>query len=235
MQRGDTLGLFPRTEPRLLASISGFIADQVAAYGYVGIFVLTLSGSACIPIPSEVVLLFGGALASAGFAETVLHQPEAGLGLIAVMVVAMSGSMVGSWLAYWAGRVGGRPLIERWGRYLLLRPHEVDRAHDWFERHGEAAVFFSRMIPLARAFISLPAGVAEMDFGKFTLYTFLGNLPWTIGLTLMGYALGENWRTLERFLQPLAITFGVLLLGAFGCWIAKRVRDRRTEEVPAEP
>jgi len=219
----------------LLASISQFVADQVASYGYAGIFVLTLLGSACIPIPSEVVLLFGGALASTGFAETALHQPEAGLGLIAVMVVAMAGSMVGSWLAYWAGRAGGRPLIDRWGRYLLLRPHEVDRAHAWFERHGEAAVFFSRMIPLARAFISLPAGVAQMDFGRFSLYTFLGNLPWTVGLTLTGYALGENWRTLERFLQPLGIVLGVLLLGGLGWWIAKRLRDRRTEDAPAEP
>ena len=219
----------------MLASISQFVADQVASYGYVGIFVLTLLGSACIPIPSEVVLLFGGALASAGFAETVLHQPEAGLGLVAVMVVAMAGSMVGSWLAYWAGRAGGRPLIGRWGRYLLLRPHEVDRAHAWFERHGEAAVFFSRMIPLARAFISLPAGVAQMDFGKFSLYTFLGNLPWTIGLTLTGYALGEHWRTLERYLQPIGIALGVLLLGTLGWWIAKRLRERRTEDEPAAP
>jgi membrane protein DedA with SNARE-associated domain len=219
----------------LLASISQFVADQVATYGYVGIFVLTLLGSACIPIPSEVVLLFGGALASAGFAETVLGQPEAGVGLIAVIVVALAGSMVGSWLAYWAGRAGGRPLIDRWGRHLLLRPHEVDRAHAWFERHGEAAVFFSRMIPLVRAFISLPAGVAQMDLGKFSLYTFLGNLPWTIGLALTGYYLGENWRTLERYLQPLAIVLGVLLLGALGWWIAKRLRERRAEDAPVEP
>jgi membrane protein DedA with SNARE-associated domain len=222
-------------EPRLLASISQFVADQVASYGYLGIFVLTLLGSACIPIPSEVVLLFGGALASAGFAATVLHQPDAALGLVAVMVVALAGSMVGSWLAYWAGRAGGRPLIDRWGRYLLLRPHEVDRAHAWFERHGEAAVFFSRMIPLARAFISLPAGVAEMDLGKFSLYTFLGNLPWTIGLALTGYYLAENWRTLERFLQPLAIGLGVLLLGGLVWWIVKRLRERNTEDAPAEP
>ncbi len=219
----------------MLANISQFVADQVATYGYVGIFVLTLLGSACIPIPSEVVLLFAGALASAGFAETALHQPEAGLSLVAVMVVALAGSMVGSWLAYWAGRVGGRPLIDRWGRYLLLRPHEVDRAHVWFERHGEAAVFFSRMIPLARAFISLPAGVARMDLGTFSLYTFLGNLPWTVGLALAGYALGEHWRSLERLLQPIGIVLGVLLIGALGWWIVKRLRARKADGAPAEP
>jgi membrane protein DedA with SNARE-associated domain len=213
----------------LLASITQFVADQVATYGYVGIFVLTLLGSACIPIPSEVVLLFGGALASAGFADAALHRPEAGLGLVAVMVVALAGSMVGSWLAYWAGRAGGRPLIDRWGRYLFLRPHEVDRAHAWFERHGEPAVFFSRLIPLARAFISLPAGVAQMDLGTFSLYTFLGNLPWVVGLAFAGYALGENWRSLERYLQPLGIALAVLLVGALGWWIAKRVRERGGE------
>ena len=215
----------------MIASISQFVTDQVASYGYAGIVLLTLLGSACIPIPSEVVLLFAGALASAGFAAAALHHPGAELSLIPVMVAALAGSMIGSWLAYWAGYAGGRPLVDRWGRYLLLRPHEVDRAHEWFERHGEAAVFFSRMVPLARAFISLPAGVARMDPGRFSLYTLLGNLPWTIGLALAGYALGERWKKLERFLQPLAIGLGVLLLIALGWWITKRLRTRRVEGV----
>ena len=219
----------------MLASISQFVTDQVATYGYVAIFVLTLLGSACIPIPSEVVLLFGGALASPGFAASALHHPGSELSLIPVMLVGIAGSMVGSWLAYGVGYVGGRPLVDRWGRYLLLRPHEVDRAHAWFDRHGEPAVFFSRMIPLARAFISLPAGVARMDLGKFSLYTFLGNLPWAVGLTLAGYALGENWTKLERLLQPLAIVLGVLFVGALGWWIARRVRERRAERATAEP
>jgi membrane protein DedA with SNARE-associated domain len=219
----------------LLASISQFVTDQVASYGYVGVFLLCLLGSACIPIPSEVVLLFGGALASAGFAANALNHPGAELSLIPVMAVALAGSMIGSWLAYWLGYAGGRPLVDRWGRYLLLRPHEVDRAHAWFERHGEAAVFFSRMIPLARAFISLPAGVAKMDLGRFSLYTLLGNLPWTVGLALAGYTLGESWTKLERFLQPLAIALGVAFLALLGWWIAKRLRERRTEDAPAEP
>jgi membrane protein DedA with SNARE-associated domain len=228
-ERGDTLAIFPEPECRLLASISQFVTDQVVSNGYVGIFLLTLLGSACIPIPSEIVLLFGGALASAGFAATALDQPGAELSLIPLIAVALLGSMVGSWLSYGVGFAGGRPLVERWGRYLLLRPHEIERAHAWFERHGEPAVFFSRMIPLARAFISLPAGVARMDFGRFSLYTLLGNLPWTVGLALAGYALGEHWGTVERFLQPLAIGLGVLFLSALGWWIAKRLRSSRVE------
>jgi len=219
----------------LLASISQFVTDQVASYGYAGILLLTLLGSACIPIPSEVVLLFGGDLASAGFASTALHHPGAELSLIPVMAAALSGSMAGSWLAYGAGYAGGRPLIDRWGRYILLRPHEIERAHAWFERHGEAAVFFSRMIPLARAFISLPAGVARMDLGRFSLYTLLGNLPWTIGLALAGYALGENWDTLDRVIQPVAIVLAVAFLIAVGWWIAKRVRERRSQHTPSRP
>jgi membrane protein DedA with SNARE-associated domain len=213
----------------LLASISSFVTDQVATYGYVGIFVLMLLGSACVPIPSEAVLLFGGALASAGFAANGLHHAGQELNLIPVMVVALAGSMVGSWLSYGIGAVGGRPLIDRWGKYLLLRPHEVDRAHAWFERHGEAAVFWSRMIPLARAFISLPAGVAKMDLKRFSIYTLLGNLPWTIGLTLAGYALGEHWTTVERLLQPIAIATGLVVVGLIIWWVVRRLRARDRE------
>jgi membrane protein DedA with SNARE-associated domain len=213
----------------LLASISSSITDQVARFGYPGVFVLMLLGSACIPIPSEAVLLFGGALASAGFAATALDKPDAHLGLIAVMVVALAGSMIGSWLSYAIGAKGGRPFIDRWGRYLLLRPHEVERAHTWFEHHGEAAVFWSRMIPLARAFISLPAGVAEMPLKRFTLYTLLGNLPWTIGLTWAGYAAGEHWNSIEKVLQPIGLALAAVALIALAWWITHRLKTRHVE------
>jgi len=219
----------------VVASLSSFLTEQVTRFGYVGIFVLMLLGSACIPIPSEIVLLFAGALASAGFAAGVLHQPGAELAPVAVVVVALLGSMVGSWLSYAIGAYGGRPLIDRWGRYLLLRPHEVDRAHAWFERHGEAAVFWSRMIPLARAFISLPAGVAKMDLRRFSLYTFLGNLPWTIGLTWAGYAAGQHWSSVETVLRPIGIAVAVLAVAALIWWVARRIRSRAGTEAEADP
>jgi membrane protein DedA with SNARE-associated domain len=206
----------------------------VARFGYAGVFLLMLLGSACIPIPSEAVLLFAGALASAGFAATVLHHPGTELALIPVMIVALLGSMIGSWLSYGVGAVGGRPLIDRWGKYLLLRPHEVDRAHDWFARHGEAAVFWSRMIPLARAFISLPAGVAKMDLRTFSLYTLLGNLPWTIGLTWAGYAAGQHWSTIEKFLQPIGIVLAILAVAALVWWVARRISRRDAVVTPEE-
>ena len=210
----------------MLAFLAPFLTDLVSNYGYVGIFVLMLLGSACIPVPSEIVMAFAGALASSTFAEQVLGDPGKGLSLVGVIAVGVAASLVGSWLAYWIGYAGGRPLIDRWGRLVLLRPHEVDRAHDWFERHGQAAVFFSRMIPLVRAFISLPAGVARMDFARFTIYTTLGLLPWTIGLALAGRALGDRWNDVERFVGPVSIALGVLLVAGIAWWIVRRRRAR---------
>ncbi len=204
-----------------------FVTHAVSNYGYVAVFVMMALGSACIPIPSEIVMLFGGALASSGFAAAALNDPTKQLNFAAIVVVGVVASLAGSWLAYWLGYAGGRPLIDRWGRYLLFRPHEVDRAHEWFGRHGDALVFFGRLIPLLRAFVSLPAGVARMSFPKFTLYTILGVLPWTVGLAWAGWALGENWTKLERYLRPLSLVFGAGLLLAIAWWVAKRVGERR--------
>jgi membrane protein DedA with SNARE-associated domain len=210
----------------VLAFLAPFVTDLVSNYGYVGIFVLMLLGSACIPIPSEIVMAFGGALASETFADQVLGDPSKSLTLLGVIVVGVLGSLAGSLLAYWLGYAGGRPLIDRWGRFVFLRPHEVDRAQDWFERHGEAAVFWSRLIPLLRAFISLPAGVGRMKLGSFTLYTTLGLLPWTIGLALAGRSLGDRWNDVERFIGPVSIAIGVLLIAAAVWWIIRRRRAR---------
>lgn len=210
----------------MLAVLGNFIAQQIAEHGLAAVFVLMLLGSACVPIPSELVMAFGGALASGTFSERVLGGSSGQPGLVAVIVVGVVASMLGSWLAWWVGVAGGRPLIDRFGRYVLLRPHEVDRAHAWFERHGEATVFFGRLIPLIRAFISLPAGVARMRFDRFTIFTFLGIVPWTVGFALAGYALGEQWGTIERYIAPISITVGLLLIGAGIWWIRRRLGAR---------
>ena len=206
----------------MLGILSRFITEEVAQYGYLAIFVLMVLESACIPIPSEVTMVFGGALVSAPFLA-----PEHQLDLVAVGLVGAVANLVGSWLAYWVGYVGGRPLIDRWGRYLLLRPHEIDRAHDWFERYGHEAVFFGRLLPVVRTFISLPAGVARMSFAKFSLYTLLGCLPWTFGLAFLGYKLGERWEQVERFIQPFSWLIAVALVAAVAWWVWRRVRDLR--------
>jgi membrane protein DedA with SNARE-associated domain len=204
----------------------------IADNGYVAVFLLMLLGCMCIPIPSEVVMAFAGALCAPAFAETVLGSPDAALSLGWVMFWGIVGSMVGSLGAYWLGAWGGRPAIDRWGRYLLLRPHEVDRAHAWFERRGEAVVFLGRLVPLIRAFVSLPAGIARMNLSKFTLFTLLGVTPWCIALALAGRALGTQWRTLERYFVPVSIIVAAILLVAAIWWVAKRLRETRRSPDP---
>jgi len=201
-----------------------FVIDTVAGYGYAAVFVLMVLESACVPIPSEVTMLFGGALASAGFAA-----PGEELSLVWVGLAGTLGNLVGSWLAYWAGAVGGRPLVDRFGRYLLIRPHEIDKAHDWFERYGDAAVFFSRLLPVIRTFISLPAGVVRMPFWRFTLYTVLGCLPWTFALAWFGYQLGDRWGTVEHALQPFSWAIAGLCLVAAAWYVRRRWTKVRAE------
>jgi membrane protein DedA with SNARE-associated domain len=204
-----------------------FLTDVVARHGYVAVFLLMMASTTCLPVPSEIVLLFGGALASETFARTALQGGAPHLALVAVIAVATLGTLAGSWIAYGIGYAGGRPLVDRAGRYLLFRPDEVDRAHAWFERHGDVAVLFARVIPVVRAFISLPAGVARMSPWRFTLYTLIGALTWDVGLAIGGYALGESWRTVERYLSPISIAIGALLAAALVIWIVRRVRARR--------
>ena len=196
----------------------------IANNGYAAVFVLMMLGSMCVPIPSEVVMAFAGALCAPAFAASVLGSPEAALSLGWVITWGILGSMLGSWLAYGLGAWGGRPAIDRWGTYLLLRPHEVDRAHAWFERRGEAVVFFGRLVPLIRAFVSLPAGVAKMDFGRFTLFTFLGIVPWCVGLALAGRALGSQWQTLEKYFLPVSILAALAVVFGAIWWITARRR-----------
>jgi membrane protein DedA with SNARE-associated domain len=203
------------------------IVDNVVRFGYVAIFGLMVAESACIPIPSEVTMLFGGAVANAALVQQYSAHHE--LNFVLVGLVGTLGNLVGSLIAYAVGRAGGRPLIERWGRYVLLRPHELDRAESWFARHGETAVFVSRLLPVVRTFISLPAGVAEMPVGRFTAYTVAGCLPWTFALAGVGYALGSSWRSVDRYFRPISIVVAVLIAAAIVWWVTRRIRERRRD------
>jgi membrane protein DedA with SNARE-associated domain len=208
----------------LLAILNDAVTTVLTDHGYTAIFVLMVLESACIPIPSEVTMLFGGALTTAAVvgAGNELSVPM-------VVLAGVLGNLVGSWLAYWAGLRGGRPLIDRFGRYLLIRPHEVDRAHAWFERRGDITVFVSRMLPVVRTFISLPAGVAAMPLKRFTIYTVLGCLPWCIALTLIGAALGSQWHEAEVVIQRFAWAIGGVLGIAIIVFVARRWRTVREE------
>ncbi len=200
----------------MLEWLEHIVVDVLGRYGYAAVFVLMVLESACIPIPSELTMVFGGFLVSRG-----------DLDFLTVSLVGTVANLIGSWIAYWVGYVGGRPLIERWGKYVFLREHELDRAHVWFERHGEAAVFVSRLLPVIRTFISLPAGVARMPFGKFTLYTFLGCLPWCFALTWAGVLLGENWEIFLRYGRPISYLIAGATAALIGWWLYRRYRARK--------
>ena len=150
-----------------------WVVNEVGAHGYIAVFALMVLGSACIPIPSEAVMLFGGALAG-GVTAAGAHVH---LNLAGIVLAGLAGNLVGSLVAYAVGRAGGRPVLDRYGKYVLLRKSELDRAEEFFSKHGQSAVFFGRMIPLVRAFVSLPAGIAQMPAVPFTVLTLLGSLP----------------------------------------------------------
>ena len=208
----------------MLALLTDTIIRLVSEHGYLAIFVLMLLDSACVPFPSEVTLLFGGALTSTAFVGAGQE-----LSLVGVVFWAIVGTLIGSWLAYGVGYAGGRPVIDRFGRYLLIRPHEIDRAHDWFERHGEAVAAYGRLIPLVRSFVSLPAGLAAMRFWRFTLYTLVGSVVWCVGLASIGHVFGDRWREIERVIQPFAWIIAGVVVVAFVVFVSRRWEQVRRE------
>ena len=183
------------------------LTHLITQYGYLAVFVLMLAESACIPVPSEVIMMFGGAMAAGAFPG---EQPPSLIGVVAAGVL---GNVAGSYLAWAVGKYAGRAAIGRWGRGIGVREHEIDRAVAWFERHGPVAVLVGRVIPVIRTFISLPAGFAGMPASRFGLYTALGCIPWTAALGIAGYALGANWEKVANdFHGPTYAIAGILLV-----------------------
>ena len=172
----------------LIASITDPIVevavDVVRELGLWGVFVLMLLESACIPVPSEATMLFAG-----------FNVAEGEYSLFAAVMVGSVANLVGSWLAYGLGYYGRTDIIEKHGHKLFIRQHHLDWADRWFEKYGGATVFFSRMLPIIRTFISLPAGVARMPFWRFSVLTFLGCVPWVFMLTFIGQEAGERWES----------------------------------------
>jgi membrane protein DedA with SNARE-associated domain len=137
------------------------------------------------------------------------------------------GGTLGSAFAYWVGALGGRPLLLKYGRYVLISPHEIDVADRWFARYGEATAFFSRLLPVVRTFISLPAGIARMNFGRFVLYTFLGSLIWTVALVYAGTLLQSNWAQVKAILAPFDYLIALVVLAAVVFFVYRRVAALR--------
>ena len=195
-----------------------FLTSLYGAVGYLGVGAAMAIESAMIPLPSELILPFAGFLVSDVTAVEPLTHGAWNFWI--VVTVATLGNTVGSLIAYAIGAWGGRPFLERYGRYLLIRPHEIELADHFFQKYGAATAFFSRLLPIVRTFISFPAGVARMPLGKFLLYSTLGALPWSIVLVYAGEQLGSRWQDIRHALQPfdLAIAVAVVLGIALFIW-----------------
>jgi membrane protein DedA with SNARE-associated domain len=195
------------------------VQHLISQYGYLAVFVLMLAESACIPIPSELTMMFGGALAAGAFAGA---HPS----LVGVFAAGVLGNVVGSYLAWAVGKYAGQAAIRRWGRRVGIREHEIDKSIVWFERHGPVAVLVGRVIPVIRTFISLPAGFAEMSAGTFGVYTALGVIPWTAALAIGGYVAGANWERFANYFHgPTYAIAGILVIG-FVVVVVRRRRAR---------
>lgn len=195
-----------------------FLTNLYGTVGYLGVALAMAIESAMIPMPSELILPFAGSLvANPAAVEPLTHGPW---NFWLVVIVATIGNTVGSLIGYGIGAWGGRPFLERWGRYLLIRPHEIELAEHFFDRYGAATAFFSRLLPIVRTFISFPAGVARMPPGRFIVYSTAGAFIWSLVLVQAGVLLGESWPKIRQALQPfdLLIALVAILLVALFIW-----------------
>ncbi|MBW4036145.1 MAG: DedA family protein [Proteobacteria bacterium] len=204
----------------MIAALAHFVIATISTLGYAGIAVLMALESACIPIPSEVILPFAGYLVSTGRFDLWL-----------VAIVGALGCNIGSTIAYAVGYAGGRPLVERFGRYILLDQAELTRVEGFFARYGSVTVLVSRMLPVVRTYIALPAGMARMNFWKFQAYTFIGSLPWCLALAYVGFRLGKAWETnprLHAVMHDFTIATVAVLAGLI-VWYGVRVWRGRAQ------
>ena len=203
----------------LLAQVSSFIVNIISTLGYPAITVLMTLESACIPIPSEIIMPFSGYLV---FAEK--------FSFLSVVIWGTIGNLIGSIIAYFVGFYGGRPLIKKYGKYVLISDHDLNLAEKWFKKYGNISVLFSRMLPVIRTFISLPAGITKMPFGKFVFYTFSGSLPWSFVLTYAGVIMGESWSDVEIYFRKFDWLIVILVISLIGWGISKKLKIKENEK-----
>jgi membrane protein DedA with SNARE-associated domain len=209
----------------ILASISESVVNETSHFvrsaGLPGIFALMAIGSACIPIPSEVVMLFAGFAVADRTGSGAHHH----LTMVGIVLAGLIGTMVGSWVAYAVGRGGRLELLERHGGKVHMGPAQIERAERWFDRYGQPIVLFGRLVPLVRAFVSLPAGVARMPFWRFSLLTLIGSIPWVLGLAIAGHALGSDWTSVRKGFEYVDYLLLALIVLGIGYLIVRRRRS----------
>jgi membrane protein DedA with SNARE-associated domain len=235
LAHGRLLAFFFPAPPRFLkpddtdvleavdAYVLPLLERAYAAFGYLGVVLAMAVESAAIPIPSELILPFAGFSVARGLPEPLTGAPWSYWGAV---VAGVAGNTIGSLVAYAVGAYGGRPLLERYGKYVLISMHDLDVADRHFQRWGDATVFFSRMLPIVRTFISVPAGIARMPLWRFVAFSVLGALPWVMLLVWGGMVLGDHWVDIKQSLKGLDyIVAGVIVVG-IGLFIWRHLRKR---------
>jgi len=193
-----------------------FLLNTISGAGYIGIFFLMLVASAAIPLPSEVIMAFSGFLVSAGR-----------FSLSGVTIAGTLGSLAGSLILYYLGLRGGRPLVEKYGKYVLLSSADLEKTERFFAKYGDTSNFIGRLLPIIRTFISFPAGLARMKLNRFVFYTLLGSVIWTFILAFLGEKLGEHWATLNQTFHRFNIVLGVLIVAGAIWYVYRHVAGRK--------
>ncbi len=199
----------------LIDLLAHFVIYIIGLIGYGGIFLLMLIESCGVPMPSEVIMPFSGFLVAMGK-----------LNFWLVVLIGTTGNLCGSILAYWIGTKGGRPLIEKYGKYILISHHDLNLADKWFAKYGDWTVFFGRLLPVIRTYISFPAGIAKMNFKMFSLFTFLGALPWCILFTWLGVKMGNNWEIIQKTLHNFDLLMLLLVIVAIVWYVKRHLKHR---------
>ena len=197
----------------ILSTIAGFIITTISTLGYGGVVLLMAIESANIPLPSEIIMPFSGFLVAKGE-----------LNLYLVALAGAFGCVVGSIFSYWLGVIGGRPLVEKYGKYILISHHDLDLADRWFQKRGEITVFIGRLLPVVRTFISFPAGIAKMHFWRFIIYSFLGSLPWALALAYIGQKMGENWENIRGYFRGFDYVVLIIIVLVIVWWVWRHLK-----------
>lgn len=199
----------------ILGALANFAINVIKSTGYFGVTGLMAIESANIPLPSEVIMPFSGYLVSQGI-----------LNLWWVAVAGAFGCVIGSVLSYALGFWGGRPLVEKYGKYIFLSHHDIDKADKWFAKYGDWAIFISRLLPVVRTFISFPAGLTKMHFKRFVIFTFLGSLPWCIGLAYVGEIMGNNWESLRVYFKRFDVLIAAVIVAVIAWYIWRHIKRK---------
>lgn len=201
---------------KIIEIVTTFIISGISVWGYWGVGAMMAIESACVPLPSEVIMPFAGFLVAQGK-----------FSLLGVSLAGAIGCVVGSVLAYAVGLWGGRAFIEKYGRYILISHHDLTIADNFFNKYGSSAIFFSRLMPVVRTFISLPAGIAKMNFSKFVVYTFLGSFIWSWGLAYLGKTLGDHWDTLGVYFHKFDFVIGIVILAGAVWYVRRHIKQMK--------